>query len=504
MGTINLLLPETLSHEAREALAHSRIRGGPDDMPTPTTIHIKDNILSLNRSVDESGHVMIPIEINGFGQLMTSTSTLIEKDEAYPLLVELARGKVNQVRCQTEDWRMGGLQISPLLQQEIREASRAFGRCVTQDDPGAAIDKSTEALLKGHQSAEQLVNAYITQVLQIRQQRQPRLETLLSSRLYPGPSGAPDFLTKNPTAYLDALNSIAIPFSWHHVEQEEAIYSWDQYDQLLDWAIDHGWQVTGGPLIDFASSQLPGWLWLWEGDLNAIASLMCKYVETAVHRYHRKINRWVICAAPNCARVLRLSGEELLGLTYRMLDAARQIDPSLELVISLGQPWGEHLTDEPHLTSSSPYFFVDTLIRAGANHLSALDVEIVMGPHPRGSYCRDLLEASRIIDLYAFLGLPLHVTLGYPATTENDPLADPEATVDAGYWRNGFNPDSQADWARNFARLAIAKPFVQSIQWTHLSDSEPHLFPNCGLVDANGNPRPALEALQQIREERLK
>ena len=39
-----------------------------------------------------------------------------------------------------------------------------------------------------------------------------------------------------------------------------------------------------------------------------------------------------------------------------------------------------------------------------------------MGVTPRGSYCRDLLETSRILDLYALLGLPLRVTLGYPSS----------------------------------------------------------------------------------------
>ena len=45
---------------------------------------------------------------------------------------EMARGKVNQVRCQASDWRTGGLLMSADLEQRIQDASRAFGKAVTR------------------------------------------------------------------------------------------------------------------------------------------------------------------------------------------------------------------------------------------------------------------------------------------------------------------------------------------------------------------------------------
>ena len=145
---------------------------------------------------------------------------------------------------------------------------------------------------------------------------------------------------------------------------------------------------------------------------------MCKFVETAVRRYRSRIRRWQLTAASNCASVLSLTEDELLGLTYRLAEAARQVDPSLELVVGIAQPWGEYmaLADRTH----SPFIFADTLIRSGLN-LAALDVELVMGVTPRGSYCRDLLEMSRLLDLYALLGVPLRVTLGYPSSAQTRP-----------------------------------------------------------------------------------
>ena len=36
----------------------------------------------------------------------------------------------------------------------------------------------------------------------------------------------------------------------------------------------------------------------------------------------------------------------------------------------------------------------------------------------------------------------------------------------------------------------MCKPSVQAVHWIHDTDAETHLFPNCGLVDAEGKARP--------------
>src|SRR3989442_2829888 len=114
-----------------------------------------------------------------------------------------------------------------------------------------------------------------------------------------------------------------------------------------------------------------------------------------------------------------------------------------------------------------------------------------MGVWTRGSYCRGLLDASRLIDMYTLLGVPLRITLGYPSSAENDPLADAELRVGAGRWRQGFTPEVQAQWAAQFTGLALCKPSVRAIHWAQLSDNAAHLFPNCGLSDAAGQPKPS-------------
>jgi hypothetical protein len=452
--------------------------------------------MTATRGVDESGFLIAPWPMPGAGHLMGATATLMERPNPYRFLIELARGKVNQLRGQASDWQMGGLQIPSDLQEEIRQTSAAFARAITQPNVDDSDRGAQAALESAYRAADRLVHAYVEQVFLIRRQRQPRLEATLGVRL--GASPPPP----ETTALLkETFNAVHFPLSWNLVEAEEATYNWQPHDALLSWAESNGLPVAAGPLIDFTSPQLPAWLWLWERDLPNIAGFMSKFVESAVRRYRHRIRRWQLTAASNSASLLSLTEDELLGLTYRLAEAARQVDPTLEIVVGAAQPWGEYMAASER--THSPFVFADTLIRSGMN-LAALDVELVMGPTPRGSYCRDLLEASRLLDLYALLGVPLRVTLGYPSAASADMDSDPEMQVNAGRWRDGYTPEVQAQWAADFAPLALCKPYVQGLVWAHLSDAEPHQFPHCGLLDGQGKVKPAARKLRELREMYLK
>jgi hypothetical protein len=496
MGTMRFSLPGSMTIDAARELERACVVGGPDNMPWPTDLRLTPALMTATRAVDESGFLIAPWAVPGAGCLMGATATLMERPHPYRLLVELARGKVNQLRGQASDWQMGGLQIAADLQEEIRGAAAAFGRGITESDPADADREAQAALELAYRAADRLVRTYVEQVFQIRRQRQARLESTLGVRLGPVPP-PPETAALLKTTF----NAVHLPLSWNLVESEEATYNWQPHDALLAWAESNGLPAAAGPLIDFSSPQLPAWLWLWERDLPNMAGFMCKFVETAVRRYRHRVRRWQLTAASNSASVLSLTEDELLGLTYRLAEAARQVDPTLEIVVGVAQPWGEYMAASER--THSPFVFADTLIRSGMN-LAALDVELVMGPTPRGSYCRDLLETSRLLDLYALLGVPLRVTLGYPSAPGADLDADPEMQVNAGRWRDGYTPGVQAEWAAAFAPLALCKPYVQGAVWAHLSDADPHQFPHCGLLDAKGNVKPAAETLRELREAQLK
>ena len=236
-------------------------------------------------------------------------------------------------------------------------------------------------------------------------------------------------------------------------------------------------------------------------DLVNLANYLTEHTAAAVRRYQERIRTWHVSAATNWAGVLAMGDDELLWLTVRIIDAVRKVDPDLEVIVGIAQPWGDYLAQQER--NQSPFVFADTLLRTGVK-LAGLELEFLHGVAPRGSYCRDTLDASRILDLYALLGVPLHVVLGYPSSPAPDPQADPDQRLHAGHWRSGFSPEVQADWLGAFANLALCKPYVRTVRYAHFTDDRPHAYPHCGLIAADCQAKPALAALQRIRAEHLK
>lgn len=495
MGTMKFILPPRLSAEALEELEWTSVASGQDNMPLHAEITLKPGEMTVCRSQDESGIILAPWQVNGCGQIMSRTATLMERDRPYHLLLELARGKTNQVRSQAADWVMGGLQMTASVERQLRQATRAFAKTVVGDGSSNETAALQNALAESYQAADLLVGSYVSQVFDLRHQRQARFDTLQSCRLtsVPGANVA--------DAFAETFNAIGLAIPWSRVEARQGEYDFRGIDAVVEWAQAKKLPIIGGPILDFAGPNLPDWLWTQELDLPSQAGVMADFMEIVLNRYRSRVRIWQPVAACNYSQVLGRNDEELLWLTVRLCEAARNIDGGLELIAGIAQPWGEYLG--VHERCYSPFLFADQLVRSGLK-LSGLDLEMVMGPWPRGSYCRDRLETSRLLDLYSLLGLPLQVTLGYPSSAAGDPQADPDLKVAGGRWGAEFSPEIQSRWADDFAGLALCKGPVRAVQWSHWSDAEPHLFPNSGLVAATGQIKPALAHLQRLRQEHLK
>jgi hypothetical protein len=499
MGTMIFQLPASLADETcRQELERSCVTGGQDNMPFPTDACINDHSLTLERCVNETGsmQVQVPWQIDGFGQLMTSSATLMERTTPYHLGIELARGKLNQVRTQAAEWTMGGLLMPDTLAAEIRAATKAFGHALMRYPDAEATPLAQEALRLAYEAGDQLARIYTKRVFELRHSKQPMFDAAIGCRLEDS-----EPVAELATQFKSTFNAVSLPFRWDQIEPHHRDYSWETADHLTNWANQQGLKVIGGPLIDFAGRNLPDWLWESASDLTSLSNYLADYVETVVRRYQTRIKTWQITAGSNCAGVLARHDAELIWLTLRLADAVRRVNPQLEIIVGIAQPWGDYLAEQER--SKTPFIFADDLLRTGVR-LAGLDLELLMGISPRGSYCRDLLDTSRLLDLYALLGVPIQATLGYPSAGSACECACPDQRVSLGNWRGGHTESTQADWASSFAAMALCKPFVRTVQWAHWSDAQPHQFPNCGLVNSQGRPKPALDEIAKLRNEHLK
>lgn len=498
MGSMSFLLPDPLPAAAAATLPDACVAstvGYYDQTPVPTTVRIAADRLTLSRTQNESGYLVVPWPVEPFGTVVSSSTTLRERAEPYRLLVELARGKLNQVRGQAADWRGVGLRTGPDFDRALADATRTFGRSALAGTPDEADALATRVLEQAHGLADRLSRDYVEQMLATRHGSGGPLDTRLAARHVRAPRGAA------ADEYTRAFNAANVSFRWRDVEPNEAQYDWTEADTAVAAAKAAGLAVTIGPVIDLAPGMLPAWAAGWGSDLPALAAFMCDYLETAVSRYKGDVRRWIVCAGFNHADALGLVDDDRLRLAFRLFEAAAQVDGNLELVLSVAQPWGDYLVSADQ--TISPITFPDDLVRAGVR-LAAVELEFRVGTRPRGSLPRDLLDTARVLDVFGMLGIPLEVLLSLPSSAEPDPVAAEHLqSVWKHGWRAGPSPEGQAEWGASFAALALCWPQVRAVTWDHWSDAEPHLVPFGGLLDAAGRPKPLLARLRALRTDHL-
>lgn len=455
--------------------------------------------LVVERDENSSGCFTLPWPIEGQGDWLLATSTLMERERPYQLEVELARGLVFRLRDQLGAWEQLGLETSEPLRESIAESTRLFTRAATrQADPAAAGGFATEAIAAAATAACDLASVYAEQALAFRRQENSKLGTLMGVRL---DGAAPP----TPTAHRlsDFCNVVGTPCSWGLVEPSEGKRDWSGADKAIEWARARGLRVCSGPLLEFDDRRLPNWAYLWEGDIDTVASLMIGHVRAAVERYKGKVQLWNIASRVNRAGILSLSDEERLSIVAGAVRAVRQLDPQTPVVVGVDQPWGEYRGRTN--TELSPLDFADALERADLG-IAGFDLELNIGYYPLATALRNPLAFSRLIDMWSVrLESPLMLTITLPSNTGEDPRADPQPQVVAGGESHAaqITKEWQAAWARERLPMLLAKNAVQVIMWGQLSDATPHSFPHGGLYSPEEIEKPIVNELHKLRVEYL-
>lgn len=470
---------------------------GHDRVPWPSEVYWTGDMVVIQRPVDDSGNFHIPWQVDGYGELMLGTATLREREQPYNLHVELARGKLNIVRNQIADWQSIGLAVPDRLAERVKEASEFFAKAATsQDNPDRCIPNADRSLSASLDAANLLASCYADQALAARHRQDPQLDALLGASL--GNQPLDDFSARQ---FINTFNTAMVPMNWRHVEANEGKYNWSVYDEQVEWATSNGLHVWAGPILCLDDLGLPDWLRLWEDDFSTLMTFVSDYVETAVGRYRGKVRAWECSGKTNIGQGLKLNEEQRLRLTVRAIETCRRVDPDADCVIRIDQPWAEYMTaNEWEL---SPIHFADALARAELG-LTGVNLEINAGYQPGGSALRDQLEFSRLLDLWGYLGLPLYVTLSFPSSDTDDANAQGDSKPVHDGIPGGWSPVAQRAWVENIVPLILAKRTVCGIFWKQLSDSEPHEFPNAGLLNGEGRPKPAMATLATIRKYHLR
>tara|TARA_B100000809_G_scaffold62817_1_gene59553 strand:+ start:1260 stop:2747 length:1488 start_codon:yes stop_codon:yes gene_type:complete len=494
MGLIKFQVP--LLERIKPDVTERAYMADPEGIPWAGHLYWNGDCLVLSRESDESGNFYIPWEVPGRGELILSTGGLIERSAPYSLPIELARGTLHRLRSQLAAWQMMGLLVTDTVQQAVTEALHTFATAVTdQTKSPQTVEYADHALHAALRAMELLIDQYSHQIISSRRQQTKKLSTVFAVNL--GHTVADD---KRAAQLLTAFNSAAVPLTWGQVETSTDSMHWEIHDRQVDWCQRKGVRIIGGPLIRLDAAGLPDWIVLWEDDFEIIESYVLNYVDTAVQRYQNKIALWNCAARTNTQSSLKISEEQQLRLTVKIIERARQIEERTPMIVTFDQPWAEYVARTP--MDLTPFQLADTLARSKLG-ISGFGIELNLGYWPGGSGSRDLLEISRLLDRWSLLGLPLVVFLVTPSDTSVDPEAAHQARPISSSPDNQVTPQSQQALIDQLVPLLLSKQSLHGVVWNRLADVPPHDFPHGGLFDRRGRAKPVLNSLTQIRRKHL-
>jgi len=463
---------------------------GMEEIPWSTRVSWDGDELVVQRSTSDSGCVNVPWLVDGHGQKVLTTTTLMERERPYLLEVELARGLIQRLRNRLFIWEWLGLEAPVELQSQLQAATREFALAATsQQEPEVAAAAANRALAGALSTAHELVASYAEQAIAARQKQAP-LATLMGVSLSPQTPAV-----KVRRQLVEACNIVQLPIAWRAIELREGRRDWKQTDEQLAWCQTAGLKVAAGPLLRMDDAGVPDWMVLWEGDFDNLLRLMIDHVRAVVSRYAGRVHLWQVASRVNTGKLLSLEEEQCLQLVAQAVDVVRQLDSRTPTVVSFDQPWAEYLGYENE--DLAPLHYADALVRADLG-VSGFGLELNAGFRP-GSSHRPIFELGRLIDQWSIWGLPLMFHLSTASATSADALAKKDIAIDLAGGAGGAD-NAQRDWAAEVLPLLLARSSVQVILWNQLSDSVPHEFPHAGLFDANEQAKPTLGLMRDLRK----
>lgn len=273
-----------------------------------------------------------------------------------------------------------------------------------------------------------------------------------------------------------------------HYAPSETQRDYSRTDAETSWLLSMGMTAKICPPFYLASGVLPQWL----KDKPWSEARKCCYglVKEATRRYAGKSAFCEITNEATMSNGLRLSTAEIMDMTEIASKAARDGDPNVKRIINSAHLWGDFAAkpDKQGQPKLSPHAYLKECIRA------KIPFEIVGLQMYYPEY--DLFEIDRMLDRYAKLGKPIHITeMGCSSAPGLDPNAQRKA-FSAG-WHGQWTEDMQAEWVEDVYTLFYSKSYIQAVGWWDLADAV-SFWPYGGLCRGDLSPKPAYLRLQNL------
>ncbi|MHC4534413.1 MAG: hypothetical protein ACYS6K_10710, partial [Planctomycetota bacterium] len=163
-------------------------------------------------------------------------------------------------------------------------------------------------------------------------------------------------------------------------------------------------------------------------------------------------------------------------------------------IIEISNPWGEYYTTIPN--SIPPIVYMDMVVQSGIN-FDAFGLQVRFGKNQPGMHVRDMMQISAILDSFAPIAKPLYIT-GVEVPSQNG-IGLQDGNV-AGIWHEEWNQLQQGQWIEQFYKIALSKQFVNSVTYSHLTDTEDSAIADSGLLTAELESKASYRMLKELHD----
>ncbi|MCA9212591.1 MAG: hypothetical protein KDB27_05980 [Planctomycetales bacterium] len=391
MGVVSFLIPD-LDRLGSHSVDTCHFVGF-DGVPWTATSRLEGNYLKVQTTDEDSAKFVIPWKVDHIGYIALSTGTLKRRTAAFHLPLELARGTLCRLRNYIAAYRQFGFSPNVTLRKQLATATESFIQAATsQCDANASSDAAQQAI----NAASAGIMTFVETFTQFRWATpEPLPKVWIGHELREG-------FSDDPRATV-----AAIPVLWKGIEPNTDDFQWSSTDELFRRSFERRLRAFCGPMLDLRPGGLPDWIYLWQDDIGALESFVCRYVAEIVRRYCDRVHIWNCAAALGTGADLNLSEEDRLRLTVRAIETIRAHDPKSPVLVCIDEPWGEHLVKEE--LELSPFQLADMLARADIG-VSGFDLRFNIGASCNTTLARDALDFGGLVDRWSTLAKPLVLT----------------------------------------------------------------------------------------------
>ena len=470
---------------------------GTDDVPLRADISFRDGVIECTKRAAGPAGLALLWEVSGAGRIMLETIRVPERDKPYILQVELARARLMRINHKLEDWGLLDYAGVEDVAAQITRGRETLIKALKADTPADAAALGNQALSLAVQASERLTSYHAGVFLGRRKQVGGFGARVFGCSI---PLGEPtEAIRKRLTS---AFDFVTVPIVWRDIEPSEQAFNWKAIDSWVEALAKADVLMKGSALLSFSERYVPDWLYIWEHDFDTIRDLAFEHVRRVINRYGQYIQTWDVISGIHANNCFTFNFEQLMELTRMAAALTKQVSANSTAIVNLVAPWGEYYARNQR--TIPPLLYADMAVQSGVN-FDAFGLQFHFGPAVDGMFMRDMFQISSLLDMFAKLGKPLHVTaVGVPSdspVTGAASRARGPAPAHGGHWHKPWSEQIQSEWLRSFCEIALSKPFVETVSWHELADHGQQIVPHGGLLNSDLTPKAAYDQVVKMRSE---